>query len=126
MKPFVTCFVLLILAACGTRIPLPTPRGPNAQSPEVIRFFGEPEVIAKGESATLHWEALNATEVLLEKGIDPHAAKRAKFQAVGRFPAKGTLEVRPEVSTVYVVSCGDEVIGCSSASLRIRVKERSR
>jgi hypothetical protein len=116
-------FLLLISSAgCTTRIPLPTPRNPSAQSPEVIRFFAEPQVIAKGETATLHWEALNATEVMLEKAVDPHAPRRANFDLVGRFAAKGTLEVRPEVSTIYVVSCGDEVIGCSSASVRVKVK----
>jgi hypothetical protein len=116
-------FLLLILSAgCTIRIPLPTPSNPNAQSPKMIRFFAEPQVIAKGEAATLHWEALNATEVLLEKAADPHAPRRANFEVVGRFAAKGALEVRPEVSTVYVVSCGDEVIGCSSASVRVKVK----
>jgi hypothetical protein len=88
----------------------------------VVRFVVHPAVIQKGQAALLHWDARNASDVLLEEAVDPHASRPASFRAVGRFPASGTLEVRPVRSMIYVVSCGDERIGCSSASVRVKVR----
>jgi hypothetical protein len=94
----------------------------SPKSPQIIQFVVEPRVIHSGETAVLRWSAQNASEVLLEEAVDPNARVRAFFHTIGKFPPDGTLEVRPAVSTTYVVSCGDERIGCSSASVHVKVK----
>jgi len=81
-----------------------------------------PETIDSGEKAVLQWDARNVSEVLLEEALDPHAEIPAEFNSLGKFPASGTLEVRPKASTIFVVSCGDEKIGCASASVHVTVK----
>lgn len=79
-------------------------------------------IIHRGQSVVLLWEARNTSEVTLEQAVDPNADIRAEFKSLGTFPASGTLEVHPQESTTYVVSCGSEIIGCSSASVHIIVK----
>jgi len=54
--------------------------------------------------------------------VDPKADIRAEFESLGTFPSSGTLEVHPTESTTYVLTCGNEIIGCSSASVHIIVK----
>ncbi|MBZ5611398.1 MAG: hypothetical protein LAP38_24310 [Acidobacteriia bacterium] len=117
-----TGLVLLLLTGCAMRLPLEIPRKAGATNPEVVRFVVHPAVINKGETVMLHWDARNAPEVVLEEAVDPHATRPADFHELGKFPASGTLEVRPQVSTIYVVSCGNETIGCSSASVRVHVR----
>ena len=79
-------------------------------------------IVHRGQSVTLRWEARNTSQVMLEQAVDPNADIRAQFTPLGTFPASGTLEVRPNDSITYVVSCGNELIGCSSASVHILVK----
>lgn len=87
-----------------------------------MRFTAHPLIIHRGEAVLLHWDAKNAAGVTLEQAVDPKADIRAEFESLGTFPSSGTLEVHPKDSTTYVVSCGNELIGCSSASVYIIVK----
>lgn len=123
MKPIIALAALLLgTIGCSTRIPREYPPEPRSDFPNVIRFVASPEIIHSGETAVLQWDARNVSEVLLEEALDPHAEAPAEFNSLGKLPASGTLEVRPKASTTFVLSCGDEKIGCSSASVHITVK----
>lgn len=85
-------------------------------------MVANPRIIHRGEKVVLHWDTANAGLVTIEQAIDPEADVRAEFQSIGTFPASGTLELYPRQSTTYIVSCGNEVIGCSSAGVHVVVK----
>jgi hypothetical protein len=118
--------LILSLSGCAERFPVETPRVETppvpGNYPQIIHLAAHPMIIHRGQSATLRWETRNTTEVTLEQAADPNADIRAEFKSLGTFPASGTLEVRPNESTTYVVSCGNDLIGCSSASVHIIVK----
>jgi len=113
--------LVLSLAACTDRISLETPPIPG-NYPQILRLTAHPMIIHRGESAVLHWDARNTGKVTLEQALDPKADIRAEFESLGTFAASDSLEVRPLGSTTYIVSCGNEIIGCSSASVHIIVK----
>ena len=121
MNRLVLLTAVLVLAGCGQRVPLETPRTP-ANYPQLLTLTADRTTVHPGETVVLHWKSRNALSVTIDQAIDPHAHVRAEFQSLGTHPASGTLEVRPQHSTTYVVSCGDERIGCSSASIYIVVK----
>lgn len=122
MKQLLTLTGLILsLVGCAERIPLETPRPPGSY-PQIMRFTAHPMIIHPGETALLHWDAKNAAKVTLEQAVDPKADIRAEFESLGTFPSSGTLEVHPTESTTYVLTCGNEIIGCSSASVHIIVK----
>ena len=116
--------LILALAGCAERIPLETPETPRVAGsfPQIMRFTAHPTIVHPGETVLLHWDAKNAAGVTLEQAMDPRADIRAAFESLGTFPSSGTLEVRPKAGTTYVVTCGNELIGCSSASVHIIVK----
>ncbi len=124
MKCFIGVLILFFgLAGCVARVPLETPRPPNSVSPEILRFIARPTVIHAGETVTLTWNAANADGVLLEEAAEAADFEPAELlHSVGTFPGSGSLEVRPKVSTTYVISCGNETIGCASASANVIVK----
>ena len=121
MNRLVLFTTVLGLAGCGQRVPLETPR-PPANYPQLLTLTADRRTVHPGEVVLLRWQSRDASSVTIEQAIDPHAHARANFQSLGSHPASGTLEVRPKHSTTYVVSCGDERIGCSSASIYIVVK----
>lgn len=122
MKPLVALFAVT-LVACSGRIPIeresPAPPGVSADG---VRLVAHPSFIHPGQTATLRWNAPNQTEVSLEQATDPMADVRAKFQAIGTYPPNGTLEVHPQQSVTYIVSCGNDITGCYSAAVHITVK----
>ena len=127
MKPLLILTGLILgLTGCVERIPLETPRVETPRVPgsypQIIHLAAHPMIIHRGQSVTLRWEARNTTEVTLEQAVDPYADIPAEFKSLGTFPASGTLEVHPTDSITYVVSCGNDIIGCSSASVHIIVK----
>jgi hypothetical protein len=71
-----------------------------AGSPVIRTFSAEPGVIAKGDSATLSWDVLNAGAVQIDPGIGV------------REPA-GSVSVSPEETTVYTLTAygGGIIIG---------------
>lgn len=122
MKPLLALVSLAVgMPGCAERVPLETPRPPG-NYPRITRMVAHPMVIHRGEKIILHWDTANAGNVTIEQAIDPESDIRAEFQAIGTFPASGTLELYPRQSTTYIVSCGNEVIGCSSAGVHVTVK----
>ena len=113
--------LILSLAGCAGSIHLDTSRTPESY-PQIMRFTAHPMIIHRGEAVALHWDAKNSAGITLEQALDPKADIRAKFESLGTFPSTGTLEVHPKDSTTYVLSCGNEIIGCSAASVHIIVK----
>src|SRR6185369_13268052 len=61
---------------------------PNANT---VKFTGTPELIDKGQSATLTWSVPNATSVSIDNGI-------------GNVPASGSQVVTPAATTTYTLS----------------------
>ena len=114
--------LLLSMAACRERVPLETPLLPRADFRQILRFTASPQIAHRGERVLLHWDARNVPVVLLEEAPDPGADIRADFQSLGTFPASGSLEVFPKDNMTYVLSCGNELIGCSTAAIRVVVK----
>jgi hypothetical protein len=122
MKPLAILFGLsLATIACTGRIPLEMPSPPSAFSGGV-RLVAHPEVIHRGERVVLRWNAPKMPEVTLEQAIDPMEDIRAKFETIGTFAPAGTLDVYPQQSVTYIVSCGNSTIGCSSSAVHIIVK----
>ena len=116
--------IILGTVGCANRagmVPLEPPRPPG-NYPQILRFVAHPSVIHRGEKVILQWNARNAEQVLIEQAVDPNADIRANFESLGTFPASGTLEVHPKRSTSYVLTCGNEIIGCSTASAHVIVK----
>lgn len=113
--------LVLILAGCAERIPLETPRLPG-NYPQIARLTAHPMTVHPGQTVLLHWDARNTAKVTLEQAVDPKADIRAEFESLGTFPASGSLQVRPKETTTYVLTCGNEIIGCSSASVQVVVK----
>jgi len=122
VKPLLA-FVGLALSmlGCAGRVPMEEP-APPGNYPRITRMVAHPTVIHRGEKVTLHWDTANAGLVSIEQAVDPEADIRAEFQTIGTFPANGTLELYPQQSTTYIVSCGNETIGCSSAGVHVIVK----
>jgi|SRR5579871_869749 len=123
MKAFAILFALLASEGSCTRVPLEVPPLPVKNSPIVARFIARPEAIHPGERVVLTWNTKNAPDVLMEESADAAGGAPAQFlHDVGRFPASGTREVWPQVTTRYVISCGNEQIGCAAASVTVLVK----
>ena len=115
------CGLILILAGCTQKFAWEAPRPPG-HYPQIARFTAHPMMVHSGETVLLHWDARNTAKITLEQAIDPKADIRAEFESLGTFPASGSLKVRPKKTTTYIVTCGDEIIGCSSASVQVLVK----
>jgi hypothetical protein len=120
MKPLIALLGLsLISVGCTGKVPIETLTPPSASS---VRLVAHPYVVHAGDTVVLRWDAPYQIEVTLEQAIDPLADVQAEFQSIGTFPANGSLEVHPQRSVTYVVSCGNNVVGCYSASVYVTVK----
>jgi len=83
-------------------------------------FEVRPKVIAPGETATLRWSIKGATKVLIEAS----ALSDRPLRQIGKFGAKGSIEIRPKEDTIYVVTCdGPTAYSCASASISVRVRQ---
>ena len=123
MKAFLALTGLILsLVGCAQRALLEAPAAPRGDFPQILRFVASSRIIHPGEKVVLQWDARGGETVVLEQALDPKADVRAQFQSLGTFPAHGTLQVSPTSSTTYIVTCGNEIIGCSSASVHIIVK----
>ena len=108
---------LLAATACG-RAPTAVPSAPvaSAQSQTEFFFVAEPPVVAPGHACLLRWNIQGATSVTIEE-----ASGSGKLHPIGEFGGSGTLEVRPETDSTYVVSCnGSAAFSCASVSVRVR------
>jgi serine/threonine protein kinase len=84
------CAAILVLAAGAwlyRNHSKPTP----SLSPAVLRFSAAPAKVQPGQPATLRWEVSDASRVIINQGI-------------GKVAATGAVEVRPLVTTPYVLT----------------------
>ena len=92
-----------------------------------LRLTGErpvhtwPRIITKGQTATIFWCNPNASEVLVEQAAED-GARRPLLFPIGRFPAEGSVQVSPAVTTMYVISCVGPRIRCAE-SITITVRD---
>ena len=84
-------------------------------------FQVRPKTLRQGHSATLSWFVPYAQQVRLEQGAEDGPSSLQCLHLIGVFPSKGSLEVSPQVSTTYVVSCADAKTSCAE-SISINVK----
>jgi serine/threonine protein kinase len=64
---------------------------PPSPPPAVVRFSAEPAKVRPGQTATLRWEVSGAARVIINQGI-------------GKVAASGAVEVRPPVTTPYILT----------------------
>jgi hypothetical protein len=108
--------VFLILTGCGEPAKVATPPPPS----DVV-FEARPQVVAPGESATLHWNIPGATSVIIEAAPSRGQMEMLK---IGSFGATGETKVTPSADTTYVVTCeGSKSVTCMSVSVRVRIKQ---
>jgi hypothetical protein len=79
-----------------------------------------PRVITAGETAVLRWSIKGATKVMVEEV----SKSGRELRKIGTYGGSGSLQVRPNENTTYVVSCeGSTAFSCASVSVRVRVKQ---
>lgn len=90
-------------------------------SPEIVTFTATPQVISRGQSATLTWNTRATASVSMESG--PEDRDRGSMQKRVGLPSSGSLTAQPEENTIYVLEC-ETLFGdmCMSASTTVRVK----
>jgi hypothetical protein len=83
---------------------------PEGPPPAILSFTAEPEQLRAGETATLHWAAVNAYSLTIDPGI-------------GAVATRGSLEVAPDGPTTYTLTV-DGTGGAVSRTVRINVSGR--
>jgi len=109
--------LILFAGGCKKKAPVPTPPpppplkveqpAPKAEAPKITQFVAEPGTIERGESSTLHWSVVNATDVSIEPGV-------------GVVPSSGTRQVFPSSSTTYALRASGPG-GAASATATVNV-----
>ncbi len=102
-------------AGCKKKVSPPPPPPPKVEPPPppppppapTIRFSASPSSIEQGQSATLTWDAANATSVAIDNGV-------------GTVPTSGSRSVSPTSSTTYTARATGPG-GNTSAETRITV-----
>jgi hypothetical protein len=124
MKAVIALAVLFVgLDGCPGKAPSEDAAPVSPTSPQITRFIVRPESIHPGEKTVLIWNARNVHSVLLEQAIEAHDGAEGEFlRWIGEFPASGTLELSPQWTTIYVISCGDSGIGYAYASATVAVQ----
>lgn len=107
---------ILIFAGAGCKkkapiaAPAPTPQPAPAERqgpPTVISFTAEPSTVLRGESSTLRWNVMGATEITIDNGV-------------GTVEATGTRRITPAGNTTYsLVAKGPG--GTANASVQVVV-----
>lgn len=93
----------------------------SAEAPRIESFTATPKVIHAGDSVTLAWVARGVPSVGIAWA--PERRPRDSMQRRKDLPPSGTMVVKPEVDTVYVLECeSEEGVVCMSASATVRVK----
>jgi plastocyanin len=97
----------------------------ETQKSQDFVFEARPREIAPGEVAILRWSIKGATRVTIEE-VPESTIGRRELRKLGSFESSaGTLEVKPEESTTYVITCeGSTTYTCASATVRVRVRPR--
>jgi len=87
----IAALLTMLTVGCKRRTPSlppqPTPAPEQVKSAPTIQFTANPEVINRGESATLSWTTTDATEVILKN--------------IGKFSPHGSTTVTPTSSSTY-------------------------
>lgn len=112
---FLTLSLLLFSAGCKKKIktepPPPTPPVTKAREveapPQVASFTAEPTKIQRGESSTLKWNVVNATEISIDGGVGP-------------VQASGSRQVFPNTTTTYFLTAKGPG-GSTSASVSVTI-----
>lgn len=99
-----TAVVLLGAQACSKKVPAPaakvtpiaaepvvTPPPPPPPPARINTFTAEPRSIQRGQTATLAWQAANATDVAIDNGV-------------GAVEGNGVRTVNPATSTTYTLT----------------------
>ncbi len=90
--------------------------GPVIEKPRDFILDVNPRVIEPGEAAVLRWSIQGATQVLIEAETE----SAGHLVNLGTFGGEGSLEIRPEENTTYVVSCqGSTGYSCATATVRV-------
>ena len=71
--------------------PIATPEPPKAPAVRIDNFTAEPATIQAGQSATLRWTVVNATDIQINQGV-------------GSVTANGQRQVTPANSTTYTLT----------------------
>lgn len=88
----------------------------------IVSFTATPRSINAGESSRLEWMTRGVDSIAMEWG--PAARPRDDMERRIGLPPVGTLIVRPEEDTVYVIECeGGSGQVCTEASATVRVKK---
>lgn len=99
---------ILMLGACKKKVAPPPPPAPPALASPTASISVSPDTIEKGQSATLTWQASNATDVSID--------------GIGAVQASGSQSVSPADSTTYhLVAKGAG--GSQEASTRLTVTQ---
>jgi peptidoglycan-associated lipoprotein len=93
--------LLLVVAGCKKKVPPPPPPPPPPpkvealppppKAPSISLFTAEPSTIERGQSATLRWNASDATDASIGPGI-------------GAVAARGSRQVFPSNTTTYTLT----------------------
>lgn len=71
--------------------------------PIIEQFKASPMAISPGETSTLNWSVIGATEVVIDHGV-------------GRVDLKGTKAVSPVETTTYTLSAANDTRNVSSSA----------
>ncbi len=120
-------FSLLVLGMAAGLAP-GAPRVDQKQKDKASRDFifeAKPKEITAGEAVVLRWSIKGATKVTIEEAEETRSGDVA-LKKLGTFDgSSGTLEVKPESTTSYIISCeGSTSFACASVTVRVHVRQR--
>jgi len=87
--------------------PTTQPATPTGTPPTIVTFYADRLIIAPGESVTLSWDVVDATNVTLEN--------------VGQVSAKDTVMLSPANTTTYIITATNAA-GKSTAGITVAVQ----
>ena len=95
--PFTTTYKLTANNSAGSILATTTltvsGTPPSADTPVVKSFTADPYVIRKGESAVLSWQTIGGSSIVIDKELSSMY-----------WPAEGTTQVSPAVTTTYMLT----------------------
>ena len=119
--------VLLVLGIAVSLVPAAAPADQKQKDKTSTDFIFEakPKEITAGESVVLRWSIKSATKVTIEEAAETRSGGVALKKLVAFEGSSGTLEVKPESTTSYVISCeGSTSFACASVTVRVNVREK--
>jgi len=105
------CLILLISSlALSSLACWPTSTDTTSDAPTIVAFSAAPTEITEGDSATLIWNATNATSIQIDQNVGTGLA------------AAGTTSVSPTSSTTYTLTASNSA-GSATQSVTVTVTE---